>query len=341
MLLLDPRQRLSMDDALKHSWLYEDEVKTPLQIDTLSIRNNIMRTNGNSAFADSSFEQSLSQSTPATTPAATTPASMSNIRFLPLEDQCSQDLEALRIDTNVDGFNNSGERTRRGLSANDSANLGSIVGAFPSVPGSDIGIPYPDEVSFVDSNGSDQKQKKSAIFVGALGSAWSPAPIANGKTAQPVTGQDTIVPRNKRKSHPQSVPAAPSSASSSSLSSLSDEQDNQEDQDADEEKAEAMDVSIADKPAKTVAAKTKRGGVARRAETGIVANLRSRADVVETPAKKRKVAKTASPPPTAARRGRSAAKGLMPLFPDEEAEASTPRAARRKSVTTKTRGARR
>lgn len=374
MLNLDVNRRLSMEEALLHPWLREeDEVKTPLQVDTFSIKNNAMRTKANTTFGDSSFDRSASQSTLATTPAVTTP--ISGTGFL-LDDQYSQDFEGLRLDTNVNIEMGGDEHTtRRGLSSNDSANLGSIVNAFPSVPDSDVGIPYPEKPSWVNGNESFQSrgQDKSAIFVGELGSAWSPASAAtNGKPSTlPVTPQDTIMPRNKRKSHPQSAPPsnssspsrAPSPSETSSLSSLSDSDDERmpdvptdQDADADEEDADAnpdaMDVSTPAKPVAT--GKPKRATVAasRRAAasksnaadvTGPATRLRTRAAVSEIPAKKRKIVRGTSPSPATTKlvtRKTRAASGAVSRISDE-ASVSTPRPTRKKSIATKSKGSRR
>ena len=196
--------------------------------------------------------------------------------------------------------------TRNGLSATDSANIGSIVGAFPLVP-SDVGIPYPEKPSLVSSEG-----QQSAIFVGRLGSAWSPTAIANGRPK--ISPQDTVLPTgNKRKSDPQSVPNVHISPASglSSLSSLSDSEQN------------VMAVDTA--PAKTPSRRAAKRGVApvRRAATGIAANLRSSRvlDNNNKPAKRRRVAANPTPPdtsPATTDRRTSARQAPRSLFPDED-----------------------
>lgn len=326
MLELDPERRLSMQEALEHPWLAEEEeVTTPLMVETFSIKNNVMRGNGNPTFGDSSFEQSVENSTPVT------PASISAPRNL--EDQCSQDLEALRIDTNVGQFNAAEQPTRNGLSATDSANLGSIVGAFPSVP-SDIGIPYPEQGPWVNSEG-----KQSAIFVGELGSAWSPTAIANGR--QRVSAEDTVLPLgNKRKTGPQSVPNVPgtsrttSPASSSSLSSLSDDEQH------------VMVVDTAPAKSRSRGSAKRRAAPVRRAATGIAANLRSsRVADNSKPAKRRKLATNITPPNTSspitmAKR----ASGRQPprsLFPDEDEQPPVEEEPPQNRRSTRAKGARR
>jgi len=312
-----------MLEASQHSWLAEeDEVKTPLLVETFSIKNNVMRGNANTTFGDSSFEQSVENSTPVT------PASMSAPRNL--EDQCSQDLEALRIDTNVGQFEDAAEQpTRNGLSASDSANIGSIVAAFPSVPG-DIGIPYPEKPSWVGGEGP-----QSAIFVGELGSAWSPTAIANGRPK--VSPQDTVLPLGtKRKSNPQSVPNAtvtsrPTSPASSSLSSLSDEEQ-------DVMAVDTISVKSAPRPA------TKRRAPVRRVTTGIAANLRSsRALDNSKPAKRRKVAATSTPPANSvsAKGKRTPRQPPRSLFPDEDEEPHIEDEVVQNRRTTRAKGARR
>lgn len=324
MLEPNPERRMSMLEASQHSWLAEEEgVKTPLLVETFNIKNNIMRGNANPTFGDSSFEQSVENSTPVT------PASISAPRNL--EDQCSQDLEALRIDTNVGQFEDVAEQpTRNGLPASDSANIGSIVAAFPSVPG-DVGIPYPETVSWVGGEGP-----QSAIFVGELGSAWSPTAIANGRPK--VSPQDTVLPLGtKRKSDPQSVPNAtvtsrPTSPASSSLSSLSDE----------EQDAMAVDTTSVKSDPRPA---TKRRAPVRRAATGIVANLRSsRALDNSKPAKRRKVATNSTPSansPVSAKDKRAATKPTPRfLFPDEDEEPRIEDEAVQNRRTTRSKGAR-
>jgi serine/threonine protein kinase len=326
MIEPNPERRMSMQEALQHPWLAEEEeVTTPLMIETFSVKNNVMRGNGNPTFGDSSFEQSIENSTPVT------PASISAPRGL--EDQCSQDLEALRIDTNVGQFEDVAEQpTRNGLSATDSANIGSIVGAFPSVP-SDIGIPYPEKSAWVSEG------QQSAIFVGELGSAWSPTAITNGRPK--ISPQDTVLPPgNKRKTVPPSVPDVPdtsrptSPASSSSLSSLSD----------DEQHAMAVDTT----PTKSASrGPTKRRAPApvRRAATGIAANLRSsRALDNSKPAKRRKLAANSvlSDPSTPTMTKRTSSRQApRSLFPDEDEQPPVEDQPLQNRRTTRAKGARR
>ena len=304
MLEPNPGQRMSMLEALEHPWLAdEEEVKTPLMIETFNIKNNVMRGAANPTFGDSSFEQSVGNSTPVTPASISAPVN--------LEDQCSQDLEALRIDTNMSQFRDVEEQpTRNGLSATDSANIGSIVGAFPSVP-SDVGIPYPEKPPLVSSEG-----QQSAIFVGKLGSAWSPTAIANGRPK--ISPQDTVLPTgSKRKSDPQSVPnvhTSPASSGLSSLSSLSSLSDS-------EQNVMAVDTAPAKAPSRRAA--KRRVAPVRRAATGIAANLRS-SRVVDNnkPAKRRKVAANPTPPDisptTTMGRRTSARQAPRSLFPDED-----------------------
>ena len=67
MLEPNPEQRMSMLEALQHPWLAEEEeVKTPLMVETFNIKNNVMRGAANPTFGDSCFEQSVGNSTPVT-----------------------------------------------------------------------------------------------------------------------------------------------------------------------------------------------------------------------------------------------------------------------------------
>lgn len=100
-----------------------------------------------------------------------------------------------------------------------------MISEFPSVPSlneSDTGIPYPAQSSWASSDG-----QKSAIYVGKLASAFSLSPMARPNRDNGVVGQDTIMPRNKRKMSTASAATSsrePSPAPSSDLSSADEDE---------------------------------------------------------------------------------------------------------------------
>jgi hypothetical protein len=236
MLHENAEERFSMTEALQHPWLRVEPTHLHATLTASFVGPNgndirgVQAPFANTFGAGSSFDASTARSvTTPTTPALSTPRT--------LEEQCSQDLENLRIEGGRVPTNSGGvDDNARGLSSFSSLHLGSIgslTRAFPSLPG-DGNMPYPDKVGPWMNINASLVSNESPIQISLLGSAWEPHPISS--TANAVAGQDTIVPRNKRKAAPTGVDTpqprcASSSGSSSSLTSLSDDNDDDDDDD--------------------------------------------------------------------------------------------------------------
>ena len=330
MLQPDPEDRFSMDEALRHPWLNETPaVSQSLQVRTQMSFTAIRGDPAQSSDFGSSFDASATSREP------TTPTSATRT----LDEQCSQDLENLRIQSR--SGTESEPRTRvssgRGLSAVDSLNFGSIVSEFPSVPSlDDIGMPYPKDTKVANWS-SSIISNESPIQITELGSAWQPTPPAN-RNDQGVVGQDTIMPngRNKRKADPDAAneaivssppPKLSPGSSGSSLSSLSD---------LDEELADGIDI---DSP--SVAGSSKPTSASTSGATSFVGSrLRSKSRTVSSSSAreskvvvkkgvKRQRMSIQSPPP-ALRATRSSTRSTAatlapPSLSDEEDEPRTPK----------------
>lgn len=211
MLQVNPNQRASMQQALMHPWIRDvvvpRKIEAPPSIPSFSgINSNQIRENA-PIQASSSFESTGydTNDTSSTTP--TTPGMLP--RPLQTVDNCSQELEALAIQTNP-GFS-ALERSTSGLSANDSVSYQPSLSDFPSVPG----MPYP---ILKTASGV---QDESPLQINPLQSAWSlskigTAPKAVDDSMNGLVGHDTIRPatRGKRKARPTSQPPSSSPLSS-------------------------------------------------------------------------------------------------------------------------------
>lgn len=261
MLQPDPNDRLSMDEALNHPWLNDSphppsrHLRPDLQVSFTAIRGDPAQS--------SDFGSSFNVSTSGTAMTPTTPA-MSTGKTL--DEQCSQDLENLRIEPAraTDSEPTTPGRVQE-YSSLGSLNLGSIVSEFPSVPSmDDIGMPYPTN-SRPAAAWNTSVSNESPIQIMELGSAWQPTPpLPRPELA--VAAQDTIRPsgRNKRKDHPDvglsdmattptrtrpSGAAEPSpTSSSSSLTSLSDLEEELEDGAAENIDVDELSVAGSSKP---------------------------------------------------------------------------------------------